>query len=348
MSDDADDPGRLAALTARLLDESQPVHTLHLPLTQLGELLRRDSQPIAVPQRDIAGGETRTANGLAISPQMASMCLDDFARTIVFLRAIDDAIRDLLPDVDGRPLRVLYAGCGPFATLALPLMTQWSDDLVRFTLLDIHAESIASASAAVERFGLADSVMGYVLGDAGTHEIDPADAPDLIVLEAMQSCLSAEPQVALARHLMRQAPAAVLVPERVTVRLDLVDLSKEFSLTDPERPDEVVSRDRHSLGEVFRLDRESIPAWPPTAVNALPAASIRMPLDWDRRYQPMLFTEVIAYRNHVLGDYDSGLTCPRAPFVDGALEPGAVIRFTYELGHQPRLAGCVRPAGAGS
>lgn len=57
--------------------------------------------------------------------------------------------------------------------------------------------------------------------------------------------------------------------------------------------------------------------------------------------QPMLFTQIQVYQIHILRDYDSGLTCPRMPLVEGAIAPGVTIQFVYEPGSDPRLPGNV-------
>ena len=80
-----------------------------------------DAQTIrTAPQEDISGGETLTSNGLALSPTMAAMCANDFVRTIQFIRGTHAAIADIRERFPDRPARVLYAGCGPYATLAVP------------------------------------------------------------------------------------------------------------------------------------------------------------------------------------------------------------------------------------
>ena len=56
----------------------------------------------------------------------------------------------------------------------------------------------------------------------------------------------------------------------------------------------------------------------------------------------MLFTEIRIYEDHVLKDYDSGLTCPSALRLNGPIAPGATIDFVYELGGHPRLIGSIR------
>jgi hypothetical protein len=53
----------------------------------------------------------------------------------------------------------------------------------------------------------------------------------------------------------------------------------------------------------------------------------------------MLFTVIRVFRDHVLRDYDSGLTCPRLASINGRFAAGATIRFYYALGNHPRLQG---------
>ena len=57
------------------------------------------------------------SSGKAISTWSAGRCITEFSRTTKYLRALHDAIMDLLKSKKERPLRVLYAGCGPYATL---------------------------------------------------------------------------------------------------------------------------------------------------------------------------------------------------------------------------------------
>ncbi|MEO1527158.1 MAG: hypothetical protein AAFX06_17090 [Planctomycetota bacterium] len=303
-------------------------------IQQLAKLLTdaNESPMRKACQTDIGDGESWTSNGLAVSPTMASMCLDDFMRTIQFLRGVHDAIAAVRERVTGRPVRVLYAGCGPHATLVLPLMTLYPKTAAVFTLVDIHEQSLKSAEATVERFGVSDSVAEYRLQDASTLQIQD-DPPDTVVLEVMQVCLQKEPQVAVTRHLMSQAPDAVLVPQEVRVRFELVDHAREFELPG-EEPQE---RDRLPLGTVFSLDRNVIDLV--EADGCLPAATITLPETWDSRYQVMLMTEIQTYGGHRLGDHESGLTCPQV--YSGEAPPGRQIRFSYRLGDKPQLVGSV-------
>ena len=208
-------------------------------------------------QLDIAEGETACSEGLAISPTQAAMCASEFQRTTTFLRGLHDAIADAVVLKSPDPVRVLYAGSGPYATLAVPLMTVFPPEKVRFTVLDMHAVSIESAKSVVSRLGLDRSVESYVLADACKYTI-PGDAiPDILLCETMSTALEREPQVAIMRHLLGQAPDAVIVPESVRVDAFLVDTSKEpvFIVPESEDPSAKVAAGSDSRGSRLRIER---------------------------------------------------------------------------------------------
>lgn len=63
--------------------------------------------------------EPKTVFGASAShPTGASMCILDSERTHVFLKGLVSAINKAKEVFEERPIRVLYAGCGPFALLA--------------------------------------------------------------------------------------------------------------------------------------------------------------------------------------------------------------------------------------
>ncbi len=270
------------------------------------------------------------------------MCADDIARTLAFMRALHQATLDVRAQFPSdRPVRVLYAGSGPYATLALPTMALLDPARVRFTILDLHEASVSAARASVEELGFAGHVDRIEVSDACEYRIDPARPPDIILTETMQSGLENESQVVIARHLMAQAPEAMLLPERVTVSAYLMDPGREFTFIeageDPATLDLCPSRIR--LGPIFELSRESIAAWGASTGEALPAGRIRMPTEVDSAFSAFLCTEIQVYRDLVLGIRDSGLTTPRTfPFPPGRGErAGGAYQFTYHLAAPPGL-----------
>ncbi len=66
-------------------------------------------------------GDTPLSTGIAIGPAAAISCLHDTWRTVKFLRGIYRAIRDLQARFAKTKIHVVDAGCGPLATLVLPL-----------------------------------------------------------------------------------------------------------------------------------------------------------------------------------------------------------------------------------
>lgn len=316
-----------------------PEKTLHdlIPVAQaLRDFLEHKTQFRIGTSHDIGAGETRLDSGLAISPTLAAMCLRELARSIAFIRGTHQAIAESLQP--SRPVRVLYAGCGPYALLALASMAMLSPERVRFTLLDTHREALDRAQALIDSLGFSGHVAEYVCADATCYRMPDGQNPDVIVSETMAVCLRNEPQVSIARNLLAQAPEARLVPQSVSVEVYLLDPSKEFTLMPAGHTGPVPEpvRDRIHLGKVFELDAANIRAWKDLTGDSLPAGQVTMPSGQAKRYLPYLLTKIVIYGDNRLQDYDSSLTMPRC--LDGNLRPGETLQFRYNLGPYPELA----------
>ncbi len=327
----------LEAIIREVLAPGKELTDLIPQASALRALFERLTQFSIDPTRDIAAGETRLDSGLAISPTLAAMCIREPFRTLAFLRGLAEAIGDSLrPD---RPVCVLYAGCGPFALLAVPLMTVFSREQAMFTLLDVHQECIDTASVLVESLGLCSHLDGMICGDAA-HYMIPADGrPDIIVSETMAVCLQNEPQVAIARNLVGQAPEALMIPQSVSVTVCLLDRSKEHVLMPADYVGEIPmpERDRVQLGGIFELDAASIRNWCGVAGERLPAGRVRLPKSPDDRYRICLMTGIEIYGKHRLRDYDSSLTIPQPLRGRSESLGGKSLQFYYKLGASPGL-----------
>ena len=330
---------QLRRVASSLLDPQRLACSLRTEVLEMTVMLADAGTLLATHQKDIAHGETRTSQGLALSPAMAAICAEDFVRTIQFIRGTHAAIVDIRKRCPDRPARVLYVGCGPYAPLVVPLMAIFSPAEATFSLLDIHPESIKSAKSVVAALGLAACVANFETLDAASYRICPDRQPDILLMEIMRACLESEPQVALTRHLLLQAPNAIMIPEEVRIDLALVDLSCEFDLDGPKLNRASIQRDRISLASVFAVNRETVDLWKSNRSNRLPAAAVQLPASIEQRHQPMLFTKIRVYQDHILKDYDSGLTCPKTLTIKGPIRSGDTIQFHYELGSHPRLTG---------
>ncbi len=330
-----DDLGELKRIATEILDPDKELKDLIPQAIALRDLFERRTNFRIDHQQSIGAGETRLASGLAISPTLAAMCIRELFRTLAFVRGLHEAVSDAANS--HLPVRVLYAGCGPYALLALPLMAVLPRERVVFTLLDIHQECLEKARALIDSFGLGHYVQDCVCADATRYQIPTDGHPDVIVSETMAVCLHNEPQVSIARHLLTQVPAALMVPRSVSVEACLINWSREHvfmpagyvgEFPEPER-------DRIYLGKVFELDAANIKSWEGIGGDTLPAGRVRIPSPLDGKYRPYLLTNITVYGKNLLRDYDCSLTAPQR--LRGRIEAGDELQFRYQLGSNPQL-----------
>ena len=313
----------LAAIAAALCDPQRSLASLIGETVRLRQLVERHSRLVMDWQEGLRDGESFLPSGWAISPVQAGLCAREPYRSAAFIQGLALAVRQ--QPGHGRPVRVLYAGCGPFALLALPVMAVLGARQVRFAILDVHAETLAYARELIATLDLDGCVDAYICADASAYRIPAGAMPDVIVSETMNTALGKEPQVAILRNLHAQAPSAVLLPAAVTVHLGL----------DRRAPDEPCT----DWGRVFVLDADALRAWQDEQGDSLPAASIRLPDVLEQA--PRLLTRIRVHGDIVLGDHDCSLNLPLALPGKSALAGGSMLDFHYRLGGQPGLAFCL-------
>lgn len=331
------DRSRFKELAAQILDPDRQVADLVEQVDALRTLLEQHMRFDFTPLVNLGEGQTRTASGVAVSPLQAALCARQVLRSAAFIRGAAAAVAAAA--VEREPVRVLYAGCGPFALLALPLMALLSPRQAVFTLIDIHPDALACARDLVERFGFAGHVLDYVCADATRYRVEPSAPPHVIVSETMSVCLGNEPQVSIARHLLAQAPDALMVPAAVRVEACLLDPGRErlpIGLVDAELRAEPL-RDRIYLGTVFELNARQIARWADIDGDTLPAARIALPAAFAPRYQLRLLTRIEVFGAIGLSDYDSSLNEPQRLPGRPVFSGGEQLQFHYRLGSHPGL-----------
>ena len=310
----------LLQLAHALCDPQRPLDSLIGETVRLRQLVERHSRLPMERQEGLRDGESFLPSGWAISPVQAGLCAREPYRSAAFIQGLAQAVRERLQDA--RPVRVLYAGCGPFALLALPVMAVLGARQVQFSILDVHAETLAYARELIGQLGLNGHVAEFLCADAAAFRIPAHAMPDVIVSETMNTALGKEPQVSIMRNLHAQAPLAALLPAAVAVHLGLARRQPEEPCAD--------------WGRVFALDAEALRAWRQVHGDSLPAASIRLPDVLDGA--PRLLTRIRVHGDIVLGDYDCSLNLPLVLPGKPVLAGGSVLDFHYRLGTQPGLA----------
>jgi hypothetical protein len=281
-----------------------------------------------VDPRDRSATSVRA--GSAISPLDAGRCLLDVRRTTLYLRGVHGAIQKAQQQFPGEVIHVLYAGCGPFAPLCLPLLPLLAGQAVRFTLLDMHARAVESVEAILAALRLEGANVECLVCDATHyHNLDHRSL-HVVVSETMQRALEKEPQVAI---LMNMAPqltvGGLMVPEMIAVDAVLTDLSQELGgngvVPEPWSG-------RVPLGRILEVDRERACTWATSGVSHLPPARIALPSVVAAQYSLVLATTIRTFGVHVLREYESGLT---HPLIVNGLHAGEEVEFTYHLGEKP-------------
>lgn len=274
-------------------------------------------------------GETRLKYGNAISPLDAARCLLDLHRTHAFATGLAAAIQSKRTADNTRPVHVLYAGCGPFASLALPAMTMFSAEELQFTMLDLHAESTRAFSQIADAYRLTPFIRSLEVADATTYRLPQDVAVDVILIESMHRGLTKEAQVAIAMNLVGQAHDDVVVlPEKVELHACHAELG---------------ANEVGPAGSIFRLgseptfvlSRDAVRRWPEwdadAPIDTLPAESVTVPRSREPGERLAVATRIKVYENIWIEDYQSGLTHPDVFFRPPEINAGDEIQWIYNL-----------------
>lgn len=291
--------------------------------------------------------ETILNEGKALSPRDAARCLLDIARTTQFIRGIHAAITDLFDRFPGEQINIVYAGCGPYATLLVPLFSQFKDTQIKVTMIDIHQHSLDAARYLVDQLDYSDFVQDYVQCDATRYQHPETQAVHLAITETMQKALAKEPQLAVTANLVPQlVEGGVLIPQQISIELCLANAKKEFSMQSAETVmDDVVEsqRERIDVGTVMTINSQNAVA---IYQRCEAGSKGKEPSDTATKFtiseppvgiqfQAMLLTHITVHGEHKLGDYDSGLTVPTVLHGVGTVKGGEQLTFDYDVGEVP-------------
>lgn len=339
---------KIEAITDTILDETMPVAVQQEALRAFSELCSDVSGVLPSPSFDAWAEDSFLDNGLAINSRAAAHCVTDYLRTAVFLRGVHAALAVAQQRTPDKSIQILYAGCGPYATLLLPLLGRFDPTRLDITLLDYHQESLDSVASLITFFDYGHYPIKYQRADACDYR--HAGQLHLIIAETMQKSLEQEPQLAVTANLAPQlAEGGIFIPEKIEVELCLAKLDRErelFRLTGTVGGDLLVKTgERIPLANVLTLLPEEVAGLIGSGVRnqfsgktELSAMMIDIPELLTRDdFDAVLFTRIQVFTGHHLADYESEITLP---LLCGGLAPiksGDRWKVSYELGDYPKF-----------
>lgn len=288
---------------------------------------------------DLEGGQERDniplRQGMALGTTWAAYCLDDFLRTKRFIKGIHQAVTQLIQAGQNRPVHLLYAGTGPFATLILPLTRYFTPGELQLTLLEINPISFHNLERVVKILKLEDFVQSLTLADATQYQIPAGKKVDILLSETMQAGLRREAQVPIFHHLLSQPEAAdaILIPERIELFLGAYS-SRMSTEKDVSR---IIK-----FGSFFCLDRDQLLSetfrdFSSSQSDTFSSSEFTIPDSLHEQYDSMaIFTEIDIFQEQKLAFNESGLTVPLM-LRDLRRDPaaGQTVSIAYTLKDEP-------------
>lgn len=266
-------------------------------------------------------------SGKAISTAAAAHCLLEMKRTAVFLRGINKAISIKLSEAKNKPIRILYAGTGPYGTLVIPLLTLYKPGELKVDLIDINPGSLSALYKIIETLGLSSYIGEVHCTNAATFAV--TRLYDIAISETMLACLKNEPQVAIMQNLIPQLPEeCIFIPEEISIDACLTNPKMEMERLfyyETEQP----PFERQSLGNVFVVSKQKLNSILSPKRILIPGETIAFPV-------LKLFTTVRVYGNEVLIDNDSSITLPKK-FYDFRKQSAREVEFWYVQGERPGI-----------
>ncbi|WDF53943.1 hypothetical protein [Mucilaginibacter sp. KACC 22063] len=308
----------ISSATQTLLFDDNYLHITDA-LKQLHSVFAKST---GVKAGDINDDDIMLPTGKAISTIKAAHCLMEIERTRRFLKGIFKAITQLLEQKKDVPVTILYAGCGPYATLLTPLTSMFTSEQVKFIFLDINPFSLEAAKQLYNDLQLQDYVIDFVCTDATTYQVQ--ENIDLFLSETMLNGLRREPQLAIMDNIIPQLdPDAIVIPAEITINAVLTRWEEERNGFFNEN---YVPARIHA-GTVYKTSREfELPK--PVTIN-VPASKTHNHLN--------LFTEIRVFDNEMLHPYSTSLTIPISINGFDNSNKDVDVSFNYVISEDPEF-----------
>lgn len=318
----------LHQITQVLLAEDLDFAELRSAVVAYRELLTQQNQLIDVNEESRMDIELDT--GRAIGTTWAALCIDDLVRTKRFVKGLYEAVKDLLSKKEG-PVVILYAGTGPFATLALPLTSVFREDQIRIRALEINPVSCECLSKLIENFTVGGFFESIEQVDASLYQVPAPDTVDILLSETMQRGLEKEPQVAILHNLVPQLRSdLILIPERIELSLGTIVYPEPST----------VEVKYQAFFPVFALDKEGIRKhhFAGAGLQFLPQQYQLTSSQLAHAQKLVLLTHISVFGREKLTPGESGITLPvQLPSLEQHKGKEVSIELGYEGGKNPGM-----------
>jgi predicted RNA methylase len=314
----------LENITEKLLSNSISIAELKSTLIEYKSLL------LSATSLDLNRAEHQTdiklENGIAIGLSWAASCLDDTIRTRKFIRGTKLAIDQKLTD-SKKPVHLLYAGTGPFATLILPLLSHYSEEELHVTLLDVNPSSIDNVSRIIGVFGFENQVNEIRCADATKVHFKNASTFDILLSETMQHALQSELQVVITGHLINQMKEdVILIPQ--SIDLELVSFSSHEKVQIP----------LEIMGVIMKVDKNFLRTQHPILSNWEYKKQFKLPGSSASETEMLaISTTIKVFGNERIEWSESGLTVPKLLALKRDFLNKEFINLKYVIDLEPRF-----------
>lgn len=260
-------------------------------------------------------------NGTAIGPLWAAMCLEDIARTKKFICGIAKAIEQNRNKKS--PIKIIYAGTGPFATLLLPLFKKFEDLNIEYTLLELNPISFSVLSRLLKDLDFSNLKISLIEADATKFKLSLNQFPDVCISETMQNSLDKEHQVAIFQNFFEQSkPKTIFIPEKI-----------ELFIAKRAYNNSSLSMRAQKIQKVYELSRQSFIK---TGKEFPVVKTTISKNELDENEDLVLLTIIHVFQEEKILENESGLTIPKTIFRQ-PIKSEFVIYSQYEIGANPKL-----------
>lgn len=287
-------------------------------LTEITELDEADPQAILTID---------TANGRATGTYGAAMCVIDYMRTRRFMQGVCAAVTEHLKT--HASVKILYAGCGPFALQVLPLTLLFKPSQVQIQCVELNTTTIDCFKKLISKLAIEQYFKEVICDDAAVAKLEQADQYDILITETMLHALKNETQVAITINLINQCRKdIVLIPNEVQVNFACI--------TNDSSIHQKVFRSQSPLLHLNKQTAHQFKDWLHERPAVLLQKTFQLNSDIYHEGDKLTYITII----HVYGNYsllinESGLTVPLAIRSEEKIRVGQSVEFEYRMGSRP-------------